>query len=82
LTGCPQEGVLLVKTCNLSDFRNIISPWLSSDYLQKVYKDENGHLILLFTDGVKDAYHIEDCSDDQLKEMIDYLKKNGVQVDE
>ncbi|MCP4368086.1 MAG: hypothetical protein GY797_08275 [Deltaproteobacteria bacterium] len=71
-----------MKTCSLSDFRNIISPWLSSEYLQKVYKDDNGHFILLFTDGVKDAYHIEDYSDDQLKEMFDDLEKNGVQIEE
>ncbi|MCP4264480.1 MAG: hypothetical protein GY777_02710 [Candidatus Brocadiaceae bacterium] len=71
-----------MKTCSLSDFRNIISPWLSSEYLQKVYKDDNGHFVLLFTDGVKDAYRIEDYSDDQLKEMFDDLKKNGVQIEE
>ena len=71
-----------MKICSLSDFRQIISPWLSSEYLQKVYKDDNGHFVLLFTDGVTDAYHIEDCSEDQLKEMFDVLKKNGVQVEE
>ena len=71
-----------MKTCSLSDFLEIISPWLSSDYLQKVYKDDKGHFILLFTDGVKDAYHIEDCTHNQIKEMLDDLKKKGVQVEE
>ena len=71
-----------MKTCSLSDFREIISPWLSSEYLKKVYKDDKGHLVLLFTDGVRDAYNIEDCSDDQLKEIFDDLKKNGISVEE
>ena len=71
-----------MKTCSLSDFLEIISPWLSSDYLQKVYKDDKGHIILLFTDGVKDAYYLEGCSDDQINEMFDDLKKKGIQVEE
>lgn len=71
-----------MKKCSISDFREIISPWLSSDYLQKVYKDDKGHLILLFTDGVKDLYQIEDCSDDQLKEIFDELKKNGILIED
>jgi hypothetical protein len=71
-----------MKTCSLADFKEIITPWLSSEYLKRVYKDDKGHLILLFTDGVQDAYHIEDCTDEQLREMLEDFKGNGIEVED
>ena len=70
-----------MKTCSLTDFMEIITPWLSSEYLKRVYKDDKGHLILLFTDGVQDAYHIEDCTEEQLKEVLEGFKGKGIQVE-
>jgi len=71
-----------MRTCSLADFMEIITPWLSSDYLNKVYKDDKGHLLLLFTDGVKEVYQIEDCTEEQLSEALDDLKKKGIQVED
>ncbi len=70
-----------MRTCSLTDFMEIITPWLSSEYLKKVYKDDKGHLLLQFTDGVKDVYQIEDCTDEQLKELLEDLKKKGISVE-
>ena len=70
-----------MKTCNLSDFIKSLSPWLNDDYIQRAYLDENGHFVLLFKDGVKDVYHIEDCEKSQLNEILEELKKKGVSVE-
>lgn len=71
-----------MKTCTLSDFMEMLTPWLSSDYIQKVYVDHKGHLILMFTDGVKDVYHIEDGTEEQLKEILEDLKGKGIKIEE
>ncbi|GAX62524.1 tRNA and rRNA cytosine-C5-methylase [Candidatus Scalindua japonica] len=71
-----------MKTCSLTDFRVIISPWLSGEYLRRVYKDDNGHLLLLFRDGVEDVYQIENCTDEQLEMVLEDLRKQGIQVEE
>jgi hypothetical protein len=60
----------------------ILKPWLSSDYLQKASLDAEGRLILLFTDGIQNVYHIDDCTEAQLKEILDDFKKRGIQVKE
>ncbi|GJQ59028.1 MAG: hypothetical protein D8M57_04390 [Candidatus Scalindua sp. AMX11] len=69
-----------MNTCSLPDFMEIIKPWLSSDYIQKASLDEEGRLILLFTDGIQNVYHIEDCAEAQLKGVLDDFKKRGIQV--
>ncbi len=71
-----------MKTCSLNDFMEIITPWLSSEYLKSVYKDDKDHLLLLFRDGVKDVYQIEDCTEEQLREVLEHFKGNGIQVEE
>jgi hypothetical protein len=60
----------------------IIAPWLSSEYLKSVYKDDKGHLLLLFRDGVKDVYQIEDCTEEQLREVLEGFKRKGILVEE
>ncbi len=71
-----------MNTCSLSDFVEIIKPWLSSDYLQKASVDKEGRLTLLFTDGIQNVYHIDDCTEAQLKEVLDDFRKRGIQVEE
>ncbi len=71
-----------MKTCSFSSFQEIITPWLSSDYIRKIFKNDKDHLTLLFTDGVTDTYHIEDCTDVQLEELFEDLKKKGIQIGE
>ena len=71
-----------MRTCSLTDFMEIITPWLSNEYLKRVYKDEKGHLLLLFRDGVKDVYQIEDCTEEQLRDVLEDIKEKGIQVEE
>lgn len=70
-----------MKTCNLSDFMKVLTPWLNDDYIRKAYLDDNDHFVLLFKDGVKNVYHIEDCGKSQLKEVLEGLKERGIPVD-
>jgi hypothetical protein len=60
----------------------VITPWLSNEFLKRVYKDEKGHLLLLFRDGVKDVYQIEDCTEEQLRDVLEDIKEKGIQVEE
>jgi len=69
-----------MKTCSLTDFVEIITPWLSSEYLRSVNKDDKGHILLEFRDGVKEVYQIEDCTEGQLKEVLEGFKEKGIQV--
>lgn len=69
-----------MKSCSLNDFMQELAPWLSDDYIREVYLDDNGHVVLLFLDGVRNAYHIEDCSEMQVKAMLEDLKEKGVPV--
>lgn len=55
-----------MKTCSLSDFMKALTPWLDDDYIRKAYVDDNGHFVLLFTDGVKNVFHIENCDNSRL----------------
>ena len=70
-----------MKTCNLSDFMKALTPWLDDDYIRKAYVDDNGHFVLLFTDGVKNVYNIEGCEKSQLKAILEDLEKNGVAIE-
>lgn len=69
-----------MKTCKLSDFVQAIKPWLNDDYIRKAYLDANGDFVLLFMDGVKDVYRIEDCEKSQIKAILEDMKKQGVSV--
>jgi len=70
-----------MKTCNLSDFMNALTPWLDDDYIRKAYLDDNGYFVLLFADGVKNVYHITDCEKSQLNDILEDLKKKGIPVE-
>ncbi len=70
-----------METCNLSDFMKALTPWLDDEYIVKAYLDDNGHFVVLFTDGVKNVYSIEDCEVAQLKSILEDLKNKGVSVD-
>ncbi|MFC1815779.1 hypothetical protein ACFL0M_07510 [Thermodesulfobacteriota bacterium] len=70
-----------MKTCNLFDFMQALTPWLNDDYIRKVYMDDNGHFVLLFRDGVKNVYQIEDCAKSQLKAILEDLENKGVAVE-
>jgi predicted glycosyltransferase len=60
---------------------NALTPWLDDDYIRKAYLDDNGYFVLLFTDGVKNIYHITDCEKSQLNDILEDLKKKGIPVE-
>ena len=70
-----------MKTCKLPDFMASLTPWLDDNYIRKAYVDDNGHFVLLFTDGIKNVYNIEDCKKSQLEAILEDLKKQGVSVE-
>lgn len=69
-----------MKTCMLTDFLESLKPWLSKDYIQMAYLNENDHLVILFKDNVQNVYNINDCSKTQLKNILADLKSKGIVV--
>lgn len=59
-----------------------LTPWLDDDYIHKAYLDDKGYFVLMFMDGVKNVYNIEDCEKSQLTAILEDLKKKGVSVEE
>ena len=57
-----------------------MKPWLSDDYIRGAGIDENGNFVLLFTDGVKNVYKINDCTKEQLIGVLEELKEQGVDI--
>jgi hypothetical protein len=71
-----------MKNCSLNDFMAEINPWLDKDYIKEAHLDDKGHFILLFGDGMKNVYHIDDCNEAQIKKVLSDLKKKGIPVTE
>ena len=71
---------MTIKTCMLTEFMESIKPWLSEDYIHTAYLDEHDHLVLLFKDNVQNVYRIDDCSKQQLANLLTDLKSKGVDV--
>ena len=71
-----------MKTCSLFEFMQAMDPWLSKDYIRKVCLDENARLRLIFVDGGSNTYQIDDCTESQLKDILEKLKERGVQIEE
>jgi hypothetical protein len=57
-----------------------LKPWLNDDYIQHARLDEKGNFTLTFVDGGQKGYQVDDCTDAQLKDAIELLKKNDVRV--
>ena len=69
-----------MKTCSISDFMRTIEPWLSEKYIRKVLISEKDRVELIFLDGVRQVYLIDDCSAGQMKKMVDLMKQEGIPV--
>ena len=69
-----------MKTCTLVDFMQALEPWLNDDYIRQARLDDKGNFTLIFVDGGQKAYHVDDCTAGQLKNMVELLKKHGVPV--
>ena len=71
-----------MKTCSLNDFMVEIKPWLDQDHIREAHLDDKGHFVLQFLDGMKNVYYIDDCNEDQIKEVLKDLKSRGIPVKE
>lgn len=67
-----------MNTCSLTQFLESLEPWLSSDYIRKGRLDENGDVVLMFNDGVRNVYRITDCDQAQLDNIIEKIRNKGI----
>jgi hypothetical protein len=59
----------------------VLDPWLSKDYIRRVCLDTHAQLTLIFTDGGSYTYSIDDCTESQLPEILEKLRKKGVEIE-
>ena len=71
-----------MKSCSLNDFMQEIGPWLDKDYIREAHLDDKGHFVLVFVDGMKNVYYIDDCNEAQIKKVLRDLKGRGIAVTE
>jgi hypothetical protein len=76
------HGGPAMKTCSLNEFMQELKPWLDKDHIRKALLDEQGHFVVHFVDGMKNVYHIDDCNEAQIKDVIVKLKGMGIKVEE
>ena len=69
-----------MKICRLNDFMESVQPWISEQYIRKAYLDDNGDFVLAFNDGVKNVYRVEDCTREQLIDVLKEMKQQGIKV--
>ena len=70
-----------MNTCTFSDFIQTLKPWLNDDYIRKASFDGDGSCRLFFVDGGQKVFQIDDCTEAQLKDIFEVMKKNGVEVE-
>lgn len=71
-----------MQSCNLEMFMEKLRPWLDGDYVREVHLNDEGQLVMRFTDGTQDVYAIEDCSRERLRPILEDLKEKGIPVTE
>ena len=69
-----------MKNCSMNDFMRELAPWLDKDYIREARRDEDGNVVLLFQDGVRDVFQIDDCTKEQLDKIFKDLKDKGITV--
>ncbi|CAB5125024.1 hypothetical protein D3OALGA1CA_2836 [Olavius algarvensis associated proteobacterium Delta 3] len=70
-----------METCRLGDFLNVLEPWLDTDYIRKVFLDTQGRLVLFFADGGERVYSLDDCTQSQLKDILEKIENRGIPVE-
>lgn len=70
-----------MEACKLIDFVSVLKPWLSEDYVRRAGVDDDGNFRLQLSDGGVKSYRIEDCSKEQVKEVVAMLRRNGIPVE-
>jgi hypothetical protein len=64
----------------MNDFMQELAPWLDKDYISEARLDDDGHIVLLFQDGVRDVFQIDDCTKEQIDKIFKDLKDKGITV--
>jgi hypothetical protein len=59
-----------------------LKPWLDNDHIKEAFIDAKGHFALIFRDGMKKVYDIDDCNQEQVKAIIEDLRAKGIPVSE
>jgi hypothetical protein len=57
-----------------------LKPWLNDNYIHTARFDDKGNFTLMFVDGGQKVYQVDDCTEAQIKDAVELLKKNGVSV--
>ena len=70
-----------METCKIKDFLAVLEPWLDGDYIRKVFLTKEEHLVFFLCDGGQKDYHIDDCSKDQLKEILSNIRQKGIPIE-
>lgn len=70
-----------MAACTFIDFISVLKPWLSDDYIRKAGLDENGNFKLQLIDGGVKRYQVNDCTEDQINDVIAMLQDNGIAVE-
>jgi hypothetical protein len=70
-----------MEACSFIDFITVLKPWLNDDYIRKAGLDENGNFRLQFVDGGAKLYRVDDCTGDQIEDVIAMLQENGIAVE-
>ena len=69
-----------MKSCSMNDFMQELAPWLDKDYIREARLDDDGNIVLLFQDGVRDVFQIDDCTKAQIDGIFKDLKDKGITV--
>ena len=69
-----------MNTCTFIDFMQTLMPWLNDDFIHTARFDDKGNFTLMFVDGGQKIYQVDDCTEAQIKDAVELLKKNGVSV--
>ena len=71
-----------MKTCALHDFLQEMKPWLDKDYIRSAFLDSSGRFVLLFLDGTRNVYEIDDCTREQIDAVLEDLRRRGIRIGE
>lgn len=67
-----------MKTCSLFDFMAEMKPWLDREYIRRAYIDTKDNFVLQFLDGTRNVYAINDCSAQQIRQILKDLRHRGI----
>ncbi len=70
-----------MKKCTLDDFLAELNPWLDRDHIRKVLLEGEDQLVVVFLDGMKNVYQIDDCSRERVHAALADIRDLGIPVE-